>query len=64
MSDPNILKKQDAFIIGEDYSMFPKNNMRFEMDYKTQEPSWAFFANKSNRTQIHIRFNSLALEQP
>lgn len=58
----NINKKRDAFVIGETYGMFPKNNMRFEMNYSQTGESWAFFANKSNRTLVHIKFNSDELE--
>jgi len=41
--------------------MFPDNNMKFEMEYSQTEESWGFFANKSNRCQIHIKFDSDAV---
>jgi len=60
----NINKKRDAHIIGEDYGMFPDNNMKFEMNYSQTAESWAFFANRSNRTVCHIKFNSDELDSP
>lgn len=59
----NIIKDRDAYIIGEKYSMFPGEDMRFEMEYSITADSWAFFCNKSNRNKIHVRFNSDNLDQ-
>lgn len=63
MAKKKILKQRDAFIIGEKYSMFPRSDIRFEMEYSDTADSWAFFANHSNRVKIHIRFNSDDLDQ-
>lgn len=59
----NFLKKRDAFIIADHYGFFPHNNMRFEEERDLDTYSWGFFANKSNRTQIHIKFDSNLLDQ-
>lgn len=61
MPDLNVYKKQQAHVIGEDYGMFPDNDMRFEITNTPDEHSWGFFANKSNRTVCHIKFNLIGL---
>ena len=60
----NILKKQAAYVIGEMYGMFPKNKMRFEMEIDNEGDDWGFFANKSNRTVCHIKFEKNNFPNP
>lgn len=59
----NIKKKKDAFTIGETYGMFPDEGMRFESSQDTSGNVFAFFANTSNRNQIHIKFDSETVQK-
>lgn len=58
----NFLKKRDAFTIAKTYGFFPTTKMRFEMERNVSADDWGFFANKSNRILIHIKFESNNLE--
>lgn len=58
----NFVKKRSAHILGETYGLFPLDNIRFEMEDNKTGNDWGFFANKSNRTLIHIKFKSELLE--
>lgn len=60
----NFLEKQAAYVIGEMYHFFPDNKMRFEMKLKPAAPDWGFFANGSNRTVCHIKFEKADFPNP
>lgn len=59
----NFLKKRDAYGIGHVYGFFPFDNIRFEEERDVTSESWGFFANRSNRTCIHIKFDTNQLPQ-
>ena len=61
--DENFLKKQDAFVLADTYSFFPTTKMRFEETQDFTTTSWGFFANHSNRMNIHMKFDSNILGQ-
>jgi len=52
----------DAHEIGEVMAMFPDNSMKYEIVKASNRQAWGFFANKSNRCQIHIKYNAPELE--
>ena len=58
-----IRPKQKAFIMGDDYSLFPQTEMRFEMTIPQDEPSWGFFASRRYPSNIHIRFTSTSIDE-
>lgn len=59
----NFIKKKNADIIGNKYGFLKGDDIRFEMEEPAIDRSWGFFANKSNRTLVHIKFNPLELDQ-
>lgn len=58
----NLIKKVEASTIGHTYGFFPHDDIRFEMEFPEANKHWGFFANKSNRTQIHIKYDPQKLE--
>ncbi len=62
MAETNLKIKRDIFVIGEQYAMFPINSMRAEVTYPEQPAAWGFFANRSNRSVILIKYEPQNLD--
>ncbi len=64
MSDPRIEEKIDGNAIGNKYGMFPDNDIRFETTDLEHEFRFGFFANRSNRSVILIKYIASELPAP
>lgn len=63
MAIKTIRERRLAHIIGTTYGFFPKSNIKTEQTILPDGINWGFFANRSNRTVILMKFNADEVEE-
>jgi len=58
-----LTQKRNAYIIGQKYGMFPFDKCKFETTDIDDTEAFSFFANRSNRTQLLIKFDKTTIDK-
>ena len=48
-----------TYVLGQEYGLFPIDNLKFEMTIPEYDPAWSFSFSYPDNVDIHVKFDSI-----